>query len=47
MLSQHGVSLRVLVIDDCSTDDSAEIAAGLCASDVRLEFRRHTDDVGG
>lgn len=46
VLSQHGVSLRVLVIDDCSTDDSAEIAAGLCASDVRLEFRRHTDNVG-
>jgi GT2 family glycosyltransferase len=46
VLSQQGVSVRVLVIDDRSTDDSARVAARLCASDERVELRTHRVNAG-
>ena len=38
---QPGADVRVLIIDDASTDDSAEIAQKLAASDDRVEVRVH------
>jgi hypothetical protein len=46
VLSQGGVEVRVLVIDDRSTDDSAEVAERLAARDVRVEFRAHRENRG-
>lgn len=46
VLSQAGVDVRVLIIDDASTDDTAEIGARIAASDFRVEFRRHTVNAG-
>ena len=41
LLSQEGVDVRVLIIDDTSTDDSPQIGAAIAASDPRVEFRHH------
>jgi glycosyltransferase involved in cell wall biosynthesis len=41
VLSQGAVDVRVLIIDDCSTDDSADVGRALAAEDPRVEFRRH------
>lgn len=38
---QPGTDVRVLIIDDASQDDSAEIAKKLAASDDRIEVRVH------
>jgi GT2 family glycosyltransferase len=46
VLRQEGVDVRLIVIDDCSTDDSADVAALICESDVRVEFRRHRENAG-
>ena len=40
VLSQ-GVDVRVLIIDDCSPDDSAVVGAQLAAEDSRVTFRKH------
>ncbi len=40
VLSQ-GVDVRVLVIDDASPDNTAEVGSQLAAEDSRVEFRRH------
>jgi hypothetical protein len=40
------VDVRVLVIDDASPDDSAEVAARLAAGDDRVQARRHTRNEG-
>jgi len=45
VISQDGVDVAVLVIDDCSTDDSAEVGA-IVAADPRVTFRRHDHNVG-
>lgn len=45
-LSQEGVDVRVLVIDDASTDNSAEVAAELARRDRRVEFIRHQANKG-
>lgn len=45
VLSQEGVDVRVLVIDDCSSDDTPEVAARL-AEDPRVEYRRHAENKG-
>jgi glycosyltransferase involved in cell wall biosynthesis len=37
-ITQRGVDLRVLIIDDASTDDSAEVAARLVAQDARVRL---------
>ena len=46
VLDQEGVEVSVLVIDDCSTDDSADVARRLVEQDDRVEFRRHRENAG-
>jgi glycosyltransferase involved in cell wall biosynthesis len=46
ILSQEGVQVRVLVIDDCSPDDSFEVAEQLAAADPRVNIRRHDVNKG-
>jgi len=46
VLDQEEVSVRVLIIDDASSDDTAEIAEGLAAKDSRIAFRRHSVNCG-
>ena len=46
VLSQHGVELRVLVIDNASTDDTLAVAQGLAAADPRVEVSRHSVNRG-
>jgi hypothetical protein len=41
VLSQDGVDVQVLIIDDCSTDDSQAVGEGLAAGDPRVSYRRH------
>lgn len=41
VLSQTDVDVRVLVIDDCSTDGSGEVAETVAAADPRVELIRH------
>ncbi len=41
VLDQPGVDVRVLIIDDCSPDDSADVARSLAAADPRVEARVH------
>jgi glycosyltransferase involved in cell wall biosynthesis len=41
VLNQSGVSVRVLVIDDASSDATSEVGRELEASDGRVKFRRH------
>jgi glycosyltransferase involved in cell wall biosynthesis len=45
-LAQPGVDVRVLIIDDCSNDDSAAAGERLARQDRRVEFRRHTRNRG-
>jgi len=46
ILSQDGVDVRVLVIDDASTDDSAETVRRLAAGDRRVEASLHATNRG-
>jgi Glycosyl transferase family 2 len=46
VLGQHGVDVRVLIIDDASPDDSAEVAARLAAEDDRVEVLIHERNRG-
>src|SRR5690606_12815177 len=43
VLAQEGVDLRVLIVDNASTDDSPRIAREIAASDRRVELclRQH------
>jgi glycosyltransferase involved in cell wall biosynthesis len=41
ILAQEGVAPRVLVIDDCSSDDTPAVAARLAEEDDRVVVRRH------
>jgi len=45
-LSQENVDVRVLIIDDCSSDDSEETGLLLEAKDNRVTFRRHQKNQG-
>ena len=45
-LSQEGVELRVLIIDDCSPDETPEVARRLTEADARVEYRRHEQNEG-
>jgi len=40
------VDVRVLIIDDASSDDTAKVAARLAASGSRVEFRQHESNKG-
>lgn len=46
VLSQEDVDARVLIIDDASPDDSAEVASSLAHSDDRVFFRHHPVNMG-
>src|ERR1700688_3253713 len=46
VLAQTGVDLRVLILDDASTDNSAQVAAQLAAADSRVECRTHATNQG-
>jgi glycosyltransferase involved in cell wall biosynthesis len=46
VLSQEAVDVRVLIIDDTSSDDTPLVGQALAASDPRVEFRRHTKNKG-
>jgi glycosyltransferase involved in cell wall biosynthesis len=41
LLTQRDVDVRVLIVDDASTDDSAAVGMEIAAADARVEFRRH------
>jgi hypothetical protein len=46
VLGQSGVSVRVLIIDDASPDNTAEVAAALVSEDPRVSFIRHIENKG-
>jgi glycosyltransferase involved in cell wall biosynthesis len=46
VLNQPGVDVRALVIDDASSDDTADVAARLAAADGRVHFVRHAQNRG-
>lgn len=46
ILSQEEVAVRVLILDDASTDNTAAVAAALAAEDARVEWRRHSVNHG-
>lgn len=46
VLSQNGVQVRVLIIDDASPDDTEIIGQTLAREDSRVIFRRHTRNIG-
>lgn len=46
VLSQPGVDVRVLVVDDASTDDTPAVAARLAERDPRVEVLRHRVNQG-
>jgi glycosyltransferase involved in cell wall biosynthesis len=46
VLDQRGVDVRILIVDDCSSDDTAAVGEALAASDARVEFRRHDANQG-
>ena len=46
VLDQEGVSAHVLIIDDCSKDDTAEIGERLAREDERVQFIRHRENAG-
>lgn len=46
ILAQAGVEVRVLIVDDCSPDDTPEVGQRLAAEDERVTYRRHERNVG-
>jgi len=46
VLCQQGVAVRVLIIDDASSDDSPMVGRRLAANDSRVELRRHQTNQG-
>lgn len=46
VLSQDEVEVDVVVVDDCSTDDSVQVAEGLAAADDRVRVVRHARNLG-
>jgi glycosyltransferase involved in cell wall biosynthesis len=46
VLGQDGVDVRVLIIDDASPDDSAQVARALAERDARIEVRVHRENHG-
>jgi glycosyltransferase involved in cell wall biosynthesis len=46
VLAQSGPSVRVLIIDDASPDNTAEVATELARHESRVTFLRHTSNKG-
>lgn len=46
VLSQQGVELEALIIDDCSPDAGAEVGHAIAARDERVQVRRHRENRG-
>jgi glycosyltransferase involved in cell wall biosynthesis len=46
VLSQPRVSVRVLVIDDASSDETPQVGQELASADSRVELRRHQQNKG-
>ena len=46
VLSQSGVQVRLLILDDASSDDTPVIARTLAAADDRITYRRHEVNKG-
>jgi glycosyltransferase involved in cell wall biosynthesis len=46
VLGQEGVDVRVLIIDDASTDNSAQVAKQIAAEDSRVDVILHPTNVG-
>jgi glycosyltransferase involved in cell wall biosynthesis len=46
VLAESTIKVRVLIIDDASPDNTAEVAAGLARKDPRVAFLRHTTNKG-
>jgi glycosyltransferase involved in cell wall biosynthesis len=46
VLTQPGVDVRVLILDDASPDDTPRVCAELAAEDGRVQFRRHPQNAG-
>jgi len=46
VLSQPGVDVRVLILDDASPDNTPEVCAKLASMDSRVAYRRHTHNQG-
>jgi len=46
VLSQPGVDVEVLIIDDCSQDETPAVSARLAAEDARITIRRHAQNAG-
>ncbi len=42
VLSQEGVDVRILIIDDASPDNTPEVGMQLAKEDSRVEYRRHS-----
>ncbi len=45
-LDQDGVDVEVLIVDDASTDDSADVARALAAADARVQVLVHERNAG-
>ena len=43
--TQAGVDVRVLIIDDASTDNTCDIGTRLASEDSRVSYRRHTENL--
>jgi glycosyltransferase involved in cell wall biosynthesis len=46
VLRQEGAEVRVLIIDDCSPDETPLVARQIMRADERVEYRRHRQNVG-
>lgn len=46
VLDQAGAHVRILIIDDASPDNTAEVAADLASKDQRVIVTRHTTNMG-
>jgi glycosyltransferase involved in cell wall biosynthesis len=46
VLAQSGPSVRVLIIDDASPDNTGEVATSLAAGDARVAVSRHSTNLG-
>lgn len=46
VLSQDGVEVRVLIVDDCSPDRTEAVGRALADRDARVELRRHAANRG-